>query len=282
MPWYFPGDCSTSHDRWGKIPRLVNADWLSLDFGESWEGGRVWMANERTMVPALVGWVSLGWRVKRRCWGLEGGAFHDIHTRHGNIGSTDPTIWFLDITVYVGPVITLDGYRWPRNVCFWQQLWHRSRISIQQWYQGRVRLFHQVRWMLRIFIGLGSFALGVPTHEVRVFRVHDCRRWGVRISLWGYICKFSSIREAARSRCDIIVITTRGFPFPLYAARLSEGGRVSIVLTDTPISTICQSVDRLANRALFTVRLTEPPISHRLSLARPIHQYCWIVQPNHQ
>ena len=43
---------------------------------------------------------------------------------------------------------------------------------------------------------------------------------------------------------------------------------------DMLILNICLCSDRLANRALFTVRLTEPPIWHRLSLARPIHQYC--------
>ena len=44
------------------------------------------------------------------------------------------------------------------------------------------------------------------------------------------------------------------------------------VLTDTPIKTICQSVDRLANGALLTVRLTELPIVHRLPLDQPVHQ----------
>ena len=44
------------------------------------------------------------------------------------------------------------------------------------------------------------------------------------------------------------------------------------VLTDTPMTTICQLVDRLANRALFTVRLTELPIACGLSLDQPVHQ----------
>ena len=44
------------------------------------------------------------------------------------------------------------------------------------------------------------------------------------------------------------------------------------VLTDTPTTTICQSVDRLANGTLFTVRSTGTPIVHRLVLDRPIHQ----------
>ena len=44
------------------------------------------------------------------------------------------------------------------------------------------------------------------------------------------------------------------------------------VLTDTPIKTICQSVDRLANGALVTVRSTGTPIVHRLSLDQPVHQ----------
>ena len=44
------------------------------------------------------------------------------------------------------------------------------------------------------------------------------------------------------------------------------------VLTHTPITTICQSVDRLANGALFTVRSTGTPIVHRLSLDQPVHQ----------
>ena len=45
-----------------------------------------------------------------------------------------------------------------------------------------------------------------------------------------------------------------------------------LVLTDTPITTICQSVDRLANGTLFTVRSTGTPIVHRLSLDQPVHQ----------
>ena len=49
-------------------------------------------------------------------------------------------------------------------------------------------------------------------------------------------------------------------------------GRIIPVLTDTPITTICQSVDRLANGALFTVRSTGTLIVHRLSLDQPVHQ----------
>ena len=44
------------------------------------------------------------------------------------------------------------------------------------------------------------------------------------------------------------------------------------VLTDTPIATICQSVDRLPNGTLFTVRSTGTPIVHRLSLDQPVRQ----------
>ena len=44
------------------------------------------------------------------------------------------------------------------------------------------------------------------------------------------------------------------------------------VLTHTPIKSICQWVDPLANGALFTVGSTHPPIAHRPTLDRPIHQ----------
>ena len=54
------------------------------------------------------------------------------------------------------------------------------------------------------------------------------------------------------------------FPAPRHPRRY-------YVLTDTPIKTICQSVDRLANGALFTVRSTGTPIVHRLSLDQPVH-----------